>query len=551
MIKKNLIKRNLARCATVCLSLAALTGCKGSDLGSGGDYSTLSLSACVDAESPSYSGATMCAAASSNSSAASANSFYSYGTYYDYEEFNTEEYSAIQENAFYDVSANPLSTFAADVDTASYANVRRLINSGYTLENIPEGSVRAEEMINYFTYDYKGPEGDEPFGVNAEISTCPWNEDHVLLQLGLKAEDLDFSEAPPSNIVFLIDVSGSMNSQNKLPLLKSSFIMLLDNLRDEDTVSIVTYASGVRTVLDGVKVSEKQTIVDALDNLSAGGSTNGEGGIDAAYELAEKNFIKKGNNRVILASDGDFNVGQTSDSELSKLIKKKAKKGIFLSVLGFGMGNYSDTRMETLSDDGNGNYAYIDTINEAKKVLVNELGSTMFTVAKDVKLQVEFNPVYVSEYRLIGYENRVMAAKDFDDDTKDGGEIGAGHTLTVLYEIVPAGKGSGDSGLRYQTGTLTEEALESNEWLTLSVRYKAPDADISDCLNYYIGADNYTDAPSDDFKFAACVAEFAMVLRNSEFLADGSAEHIVETLGTLRLDDEYKREFATLADKIN
>ena len=551
MIKKNLIKRNLARCATVCLSLAALTGCKGSDLGSGGDYSTLSLSACVDAESPSYSGATMCAAASSNSSAASANSFYSYGTYYDYEEFNTEEYSAIQENAFYDVSANPLSTFAADVDTASYANVRRLINSGYTLENIPEGSVRAEEMINYFTYDYKGPEGDEPFGVNAEISTCPWNEDHVLLQLGLKAEDLDFSEAPPSNIVFLIDVSGSMNSQNKLPLLKSSFIMLLDNLRDEDTVSIVTYASGVRTVLDGVKVSEKQTIVDALDNLSAGGSTNGEGGIDAAYELAEKNFIKKGNNRVILASDGDFNVGQTSDSELSKLIKKKAKKGIFLSVLGFGMGNYSDTRMETLADDGNGNYAYIDTINEAKKVLVNELGSTMFTVAKDVKLQVEFNPVYVSEYRLIGYENRVMAAKDFDDDTKDGGEIGAGHTLTVLYEIVPAGKGSGDSGLRYQTGTLTEEALESNEWLTLSVRYKAPDADISDCLNYYIGADNYTDAPSDDFKFAACVAEFAMVLRNSEFLADGSAEHIVETLGTLRLDDEYKREFATLADKIN
>ena len=551
MIKKNLIKRNIARCATVCLSLAALTGCKGSDLGSGGDYSTLSLSACVDAESPSYSGATMCAAASSNSSAASANSFYSYGTYYDYEEFNTEEYSAIQENAFYDVSSNPLSTFAADVDTASYANVRRLINSGYTLENIPEGSVRAEEMINYFTYDYKGPEGDEPFGVNAEISTCPWNEDHVLLQLGLKAEDLDFSEAPPSNIVFLIDVSGSMNSQNKLPLLKSSFIMLLDNLRDEDTVSIVTYASGVRTVLDGVKVSEKQTIVDALDNLSAGGSTNGEGGIDAAYELAEKNFIKKGNNRVILASDGDFNVGQTSDSELSKLIKKKAKKGIFLSVLGFGMGNYSDTRMETLADDGNGNYAYIDTINEAKKVLVNELGSTMFTVAKDVKLQVEFNPVYVSEYRLVGYENRVMAAKDFDDDTKDGGEIGAGHTLTVLYEIVPAGKGSGDSGLRYQTGTLTEEALESNEWLTLSVRYKAPDSDTSDCLNYYIGADNYTDAPSDDFKFAACVAEFAMVLRNSEFLADGSAEHIVETLGTLRLDDEYKREFATLADKIN
>ncbi len=549
MIKKNLIKRNIARCATVCLSLAALAGCKGSDLGSGGDYSKLSLSACVDAESPSYSGATMCAAASSSSSAS--NSYYSYDSYYDYVDFNTEEYSAIQENAFYDVSANPLSTFAADVDTASYANVRRLINSGYTLENIPEGSVRAEEMINYFTYDYKGPEGDEPFGVNAEISTCPWNEDHVLLQLGLKAEDIDFSEAPPSNIVFLIDVSGSMNSQNKLPLLKSSFIMLLDNLRDEDTVSIVTYASGVRTVLDGVKVSEKQTIVDALDNLSAGGSTNGEGGIDAAYELAEKNFIKKGNNRVILASDGDFNVGQTSDSELSKLIKKKAKKGIFLSVLGFGMGNYSDTRMETLADDGNGNYAYIDTINEAKKVLVNELGSTMFTVAKDVKLQVEFNPVYVSEYRLVGYENRVMAAKDFDDDTKDGGEIGAGHTLTVLYEIVPAGKGSGDSGLRYQTGTLTEEALESNEWLTLSVRYKAPDSDTSDCLNYYIGADNYTDAPSDDFKFAACVAEFAMVLRNSEFLADGSAEHIVETLGTLKLDDEYKREFATLADKIN
>ena len=348
-----------------------------------------------------------------------------YGYYEEELVFNTEEYDAIDENGFRKVSVSPLSTFSADVDTASYSNLRRMLNDGYSIEEIPQGAVRAEEMINYFTYDYNGPEEGEPFGVNAEISTCPWNSEHDLLMLGLQTQAIDFEDAADSNIVLLIDVSGSMYSENKLPLLKESFELLIDNLTEKDSVSIVTYASGVNEVINGVPASEKDTIIDALTNLQAGGGTNGEGGIQLAYELAEENFIKGGNNRVIIATDGDFNIGVSSQSDLSKLIKEKSKSGIYLSVLGFGMGNYSDSRMETLADDGNGNYAYIDSISEAKKVLVEELGATMVTVAKDVKLQVEFNPAFVSEYRLIGYEDRLMADEDFEDDKKDAGEIGA------------------------------------------------------------------------------------------------------------------------------
>ena len=467
--------------------------------------------------------------------------------------WNTEEYDSIRENVFKDVSTSPLSTFAADVDSASYSNLRRLINNGYTLKEIPAGAVRAEEMINYFTYNYDGPEGNDPFGVNAEISTCPWNSEHKLLHLGLQTEAIDFSETPDSNIVLLVDVSGSMSDENKLPLVKESFSLLIDNLSEKDTVSIVTYASGVDVVLEGVSGDRKDKILDALDSLRAGGSTNGTGGIDEAYRVAEANFIKNGNNRVIIASDGDFNVGKSSASDLSKQIQEKAKKGIYLSVLGYGMYNYSDTRMETLADDGNGNYAYIDTLHEAKKVLVEELGANMLTVAKDVKFQVEFNPKYVSEYRLIGYENRALNNEDFEDDTKDAGEIGAGHSVTVLYEIVPTTEENTDNGkdLKYQTSNLTEEALKSNDWLTLSVRYKEPDEDESKLLEYEIGSNYYTDKPSEDFIFSAAVAEFAMVVRNSEFVADGSLNHIVEELNTIPLKDEYRREFATLVDKVN
>ncbi len=471
----------------------------------------------------------------------------------DYIQMNTEEYSKIVENVFKDVATSPLSTFSADVDSASYSNLRRMINCGYSLDEIPEGAVRAEEMINYFHYDYDGPEGDEPFGINAMISDCPWNPENKLLHLGLQTEAIDFSETPDSNIVLLVDVSGSMYDENKLPLVKEAFGLLIDNLSEKDKVSMVTYASGVSVVCEGVSGDNKEEILTALNNLQAGGGTNGSGGIEEAYRIAEANFIKGGNNRVIIASDGDFNIGKSSQSELSEQIQNEAKKGIFLSVLGFGMYNYSDTRMETLADDGNGNYAYIDTLHEAKKVLVQELSANMLTVAKDVKLQIEFNPKYVAEYRLIGYENRALNNEDFNDDKKDAGEIGAGHSVTVLYEIVPAnenGEGS-ESNLKYQESNLTEEALKSNDWLTLSIRYKEPDEDESKLLEYQIGADCYTEEPSNDFIFAASVAEFAMLLRNSDFIADGSFAHVVEELNTIPLNDEYRREFATLVDKFN
>lgn len=479
------------------------------------------------------------------------NGYYDYG----YEEvpynYNTEEYSTIEENPFMSVALSPLSTFSADVDTASYANLRRMIQSGYTLDNIPSGAVRTEEMLNYFTYDYDGPKKGEPFGVTATIGECPWNENAKLLVLGLQTEAIDFSDAPDSNLVFLIDVSGSMYDENKLPLLKQAFGMLIDNLGEKDRVTIVTYASSNDVVLEGVPGSEKDTILDALNGLEAGGSTNGGEGIITAYALAEKYFIKGGNNRIILATDGDLNVGITSESELHDLVEEKRESGVFLSVLGFGMGNYSDTNMETLADYGNGNYAYIDSVSEARKVLVEEMGATLVTVAKDVKLQIEFNPAVVAEYRLIGYENRTMAAEDFDNDEKDAGEIGAGHSVTVVYEIITCDNAQGNAEeLRYQETQLSELALNSNEWMTLSIRYKEPDGDVSKLLEYPIGADHYTQSPSDDFMFAAAVAEFSMVLRGSEYVGDGSCEDVLDILDDIKLNDEYKEEFYHLVDLI-
>ena len=511
-------------------------------------------SATASNASASYSVSQSCSSASACASSASSSPVYynqpSGPVYFlDEEDYNTEEYDAIRENVFKDVTTSPLSTFSADVDTASYANIRRMLNNGFDPSFIPEGSIRVEEMINYFSYDYAGPTGKEPFGVNAEISTCPWNEENKLLRLGIQTEEISFKDSPDANIVLLIDVSGSMQNLDKLPLVKDSFKLMLDNLGSKDRVSIVTYASGTDIVLEGEKGSNKEAIENALDSLRAQGSTNGEGGIEEAYKLAEENFIKGGNNRIIIASDGDFNIGKTSQSELEELISKKKDKGIYLSVLGFGTGNYSDARMEVLADKGNGNYAYIDSLTEAKKVLVEEFDENMITVAKDVKFQVEFNPAYVSEYRLIGYENRALNNEDFEDDKKDAGEIGAGHNVTVLYEIVPAKDDSysGDN-LKYQSSSLTKEALESEEWLTLSVRYKDPNGIKSKLLNYNIGSNCYTDTPSTDFLFAASVAEFAMVLRHSDYVGNGSLKHVSKTLSKLRLNDDYKKEFAEIVE---
>ena len=469
-----------------------------------------------------------------------------YDPYYDSEEFNTEEYDAVKESGFASVVKSPLSTFGADVDTASYANIRRMINYGYSPDDIPEGAVRTEEMVNYFSYSYNGPKDGEPFGVNAMISTCPWNEENLLLHLGLQTEAVDFSQAGDSNIVFLIDVSGSMDEPNKLPLLQQAFGLLIDELGEKDCVSIVTYASGEKVVIDGVSCDDKDQVLNALNGLKAGGGTNGSSAIEMAYDLAQKHFIENGNNRVILASDGDWNIGITSQSELSELIKNKKESGIYLSVLGFGMGNYSDSRMQTMADDGNGNYAYIDSLREAKKVLVEELGANMVAVADDVKLQVEFNPVYVSEYRLLGYENRRLNTEDFEDDTKDAGEVGAGHSVTVLYELVPAKEESEESDLKYQESTVTEDAKNSNEWLTLAIRYKAPGESESQLLEYPIGADCQTDDPNNDYLFSAAVAEFSMLLSDSSYKGNASYEHVLDTLSAIRLNDEYREEFKDL-----
>lgn len=471
---------------------------------------------------------------------------------------NNEEYSEVSENPFYAVKETPLSTFSADVDTASYTNIRRMIESGYDVEDIPSDAVRIEEMLNYFTYDLKKPKGNTPFAVTTEVSQCPWNDEAELLMVGISTKDIDFSKAPASNLVFLLDVSGSMSDEDKLPLLQKAFSMLTDNLTSKDRVSIVTYASDVQVVLEGAKGSDTEEILSAINELYAGGATNGGDGIQTAYELAEANFIKGGNNRVILATDGDLNVGPSSEEELEALITEKKESGVFLSVLGFGTGNLKDNKMEVLADKGNGNYSYIDSNREAKKVLVKEMGATLMTVAKDVKFQVEFNPEVVESYRLIGYENRVMDDFDFADDTKDAGEIGAGHSVIALYEIIPTSvlEDGGDDSikLKYQDGYVTKNnssgGKKDGDYCTVKIRYKEPDGTKSKESEYPVEGDSYTSKPSEDFQFAARVAQFGMILKDSKYVGDSNLEDVLDGLSELDLDDEYKMEFYYLVKMI-
>lgn len=480
---------------------------------------------------------------------------------FDWSEENSEEYGKWEETGFLSVMNTPLSTFSADVDTASYSNLRRMITDGYSLEGIPEGAVRIEEMLNYFTYDYKEPEGSEPFGVTTQISTCPWNEEAQLLMIGLKTQDIDYKNAPPSNLVFLLDVSGSMGDYDKLPLLQESFSLLADNLTEKDRISIVTYASGDKVVLEGAKGNETTKIKRALNSLKASGGTNGSQGIETAYEIAEENFIEGGNNRIILATDGDLNIGLTTEEELEELIAEKKESGIFLSVLGLGTGNIKDNKMETLADKGNGNYAYIDSFREAKKVLVEEMTATLLTICKDVKFQVEFNPAVVSAYRLIGYENRSLAKEDFHDDTKDAGEIGAGHSVTVLYELIlkePLCTMSGEEIDELKYGDNYKEELEQagsssaleQEWLTISIRYKKPAEEESELLQYPVSYDSYVAEPGEDFQFAAAVAEFGLLASKSRYPEEASIDHVLSVLKDLEFGDEYKAEFEDLVKEV-
>lgn len=460
--------------------------------------------------------------------------------------FNTEEYNYIVENNYTSTASNPLSTFSIDVDTASYTNLRRMITEGWSGEEIPAEAIRIEEMINYFEYDYPQPKEGEPFSVTTEISECPWNGDTKLMLVGLHSKDIDLSERPAMNLVFLIDVSGSMYDDDKLPLVQKSFSMLTENLSAEDRISIVTYAGSDSVVLEGADGNDREKILEAINSLTAGGSTAGAAGINTAYKIAEKYFIEGGNNRIILATDGDLNVGISSESDLTALVEEKRETGVYLSVLGFGTGNIKDNKMEALADNGNGNYSYIDSELEAKRVLVEEMSGTLFTAAKDVKIQVEFNPAYVKGYRLIGYENRALADEDFNDDTKDAGEIGAGHSVTALYELVmnDSDMELASSELKYQESA---EGVNNGELLTASIRYKEPDGDTSKLLAYPVTMDNYNEKMSYNMTFAAGVAEFGLVLRNSEYKGTATCQSVLTLLADYDYEsDVYKDEFIYL-----
>ena len=430
---------------------------------------------------------------------------------------NTETYDRIYENRFLDATENPLSTFSVDVDTASYSNMRRFLNNG---QLPPKDAVRIEELINYFSYKYSTPVGSEPFSVTTEVSSAPWNPEHRLLHIGIAGRRIDPGALPARNLVFLLDVSGSMRSYRKLPLLKRSMKLLVNQLSKKDTVSIVVYAGSSGLVLPPTSGDRKHAILSALNRLQAGGSTNGGQGIRLAYKMARKSFARKGINRVILCTDGDFNVGLTNQGDLIRMIEKQRESGVFLTVLGFGMGNYKDSTMEKLADKGNGNYAYIDNFSEARKVLVNEAGSTLVTIAKDVKLQIEFNPKYVKSYRLIGYENRMLRKEDFNNDKKDAGEIGAGHTVTALYEIVPVGVKTGGSGvdpLKYQKPADLSKAAASNELLTIKIRHKKPTGKKSRLLTFAVKDRGVSlKRTSNSFRFSAGVAAFGMLMRDSK-----------------------------------
>ena len=468
---------------------------------------------------------------------------------------NTEDYDFIKENRFLEVNENPLSTFSIDVDAASYSNMRRFVNNG---QQPPKDAIRIEEMVNYFNYEYPDPDNKHPFEMITEISDCPWKSENRLLHIGLQGKRIPTENLPASNLVFLIDASGSMSSPNKLPLLKASFKMLVEQLREQDRVAIVVYAGAAGLVLPSTSGANKTAIKSALDRLSAGGSTAGGAGIQLAYKIAREQFVKDGNNRVILATDGDFNIGASSDAALVRMVEKERESGVFLTVMGYGMGNYKDNKMQKLADSGNGNHAYIDNISEAKKVLVNEFGGTLFTIAKDVKLQIEFNPAQVKGYRLIGYENRMLNKEDFNDDKKDAGELGSGHTVTALYEIIPAGGKSDQLGsvdkLKYQKVTKPKRANgASDELLTIKFRYKQPDGKKSRLIEKAVKDTRVSlGNSSNNFRFSAAVAEFGMLLRDSEFKGEATYAQAAQLAHSAKGSDPngYRAELIRLIEAI-
>ncbi|MDR0264010.1 MAG: von Willebrand factor type A domain-containing protein [Sphingobacterium sp.] len=478
-------------------------------------------------------------------------SLYSRGTAYMPNQ-NQESYQKVKENKFINPLKEPLSTFAADVDAASYSNVRRFINSG----SLPEkDAVRVEEMINYFQYEVAGPKNGEPVNIVTELTKAPWNTAHQLMRVTLKAKDMPTEKLKASNLVFLIDVSGSMMGTGRLPLVKASLKMLVDQLRAIDHVAIVTYAGSAGVKLESTPGDEKMKIKSAIEELEAGGSTAGAAGIKKAYEIAKQQFIKGGNNRIILASDGDFNVGESSDESMEELIAKESKSGVFLTVLGYGMGNLKDSKMEILADKGHGNYAYIDNISEARKAMVTEFGGTLFTVAKDVKIQVEFNPTYVQAYRLVGYENRLLEAEDFNNDQKMGGDMGVGHVVTALYEIVPVGVESGMVGtvdpLKYQQHASQATGRRNAELATVKFRYKEPEGEESKLQQKVVGtAVTELNKVSEDFRFVTAVAELGLLLRDSDFKQKANFDQlIVRAKASKGKDGEgYRAEFIRMAE---
>ena len=464
------------------------------------------------------------------------------------QQHNTESYNFITENDFLKATENPLSTFSIDVDNASYTNTRRYIDNG----NLPPAdAVRIEEFVNYFSYDYTKPTGRHPFSINTEVSECPWNMEHKLVHVGIQGKRFPFETMAPINLVFLVDVSGSMSDENKLPLLKKSLSLLVSKMRPQDRISLTVYAGSAGVVLPSTSGAEKDKIIAALDNLQSGGSTAGGEGIILAYKIAKDNFIKNGNNRVLIATDGDFNVGASSDGEMTRLVESKRDDGIFLTVLGFGMGNYKDSKMESIADHGNGNYFYIDNIGEAQKTLVDELDGTLYAIAKDVKIQVEFNPAKVQAYRLIGYENRMLKKEDFNDDKKDAGELGAGHTVTALYEIIPVDVSYNETGkvdpLRYQKNEPKKiESQYADEMMVIKFRYKEPKDSVSQLIVHTMKDKAVKLAnSSDNFRFSAAVAEFGMILRDSKFKGTSTYDQVSELAKNSKGTDEegYRAEF--------
>jgi len=465
------------------------------------------------------------------------------------DESNNEEYNIIQENIFKDTKTSPLSTFSIDVDTASYSNIRRFITVNKKLP--PKDAVRTEEMLNYFSYDYTEPNNTVPFSINKTIGETLWNKETKIINIGIQTKKVNFEELPASNLVFLIDVSGSMSTSNKLPLLKESIKLLVEKLREKDRVSIVVYAGSSGLILDKAKGSEKTKILEALNKLTAGGVTAGGEGIELAYKVALESFIEEGNNRVILATDGDFNVGKSSQRDLEDLIEEKRESSVYLTVLGFGMGNLKDNKIETLADKGNGNYAYIDNLLEAKKVLVTQMGGTLYTVAKDVKIQVDFNPTTVLAYRLIGYENRRLENEDFTNDKKDAGEIGMGHSVTVLYEIKPTSTNIGHDVEQSEYTNITDKNI-TDAFATLRIRYKKPNENTSQEIRNVIKIDD-NGITKNDFMFTQTIAGFSMILRDSQFKGNLTFDKLVNVAKESKGDDKegYRKEFIELVKQAN